>query len=240
MSAFRFYARYALLTYAQCSTLDPFAVVEHLATMGAECIIGRETHADGGTHLHAFVDFGRRFHSRRASVFDVAGFHPNISITKRNPQIHYDYAIKDGEVVAGGLERPDGNAEPAAPNKHHEICLAPTREEFFESVRSLDPRLLLTSFNSLQAYADWNYRVDPEPYRHDPEHVFDTSRFPELQQWVEKYLGWDASVMGKLYRTLRLGGQSVSWPPPKGGGTSMATTDARRRPPAAGLAWRRQ
>ena len=208
--------------------------------MGAECIIGRETHADGGTHLHAFVDFGRRFHSRRASVFDVAGFHPNISITKRNPQIHYDYAIKDGEVVAGGLERPSGDAEAAAPNKHHEICMAPTREEFWEAVRSLDPRLLLTSFHSLERYADWNYRVDPEPYRHNPEYAFDTSGFPELQRWAEEYVGWDASVNGRLYRTLRLGGQSVSWPPPKGGGTSMATTDARRRPPAAGLAWRRQ
>lgn len=196
MSTFRFYARYALLTYAQCGGLDPFAIVSHIGDLGGECIIGREAHSDGGTHLHAFVDFGRRFQSRRAAVFDVGGFHPNISITKRDPQVHYDYAIKDGDVVAGGLERPAPDANAGVENKHHQIVLAPTRAEFFEAVRDLDPRLLLTSFPSLEKYADWHYRVDPEPYRHDPEYEFDTSQFPELNQWVEDYIGWNATVRG--------------------------------------------
>ena len=54
---FNFNARYALLTYSQCGDLDPWAVNEHLGQLRAECIIAREAHADGGNHLHCFVDF---------------------------------------------------------------------------------------------------------------------------------------------------------------------------------------
>lgn len=101
--SFRFQARYALLTYAQCGDLDPWAVNDHLAELGAECIIAREVHADGGTHLHAFVDFGRKFRTQRTDVFDVGDHHPNISPSYGTPEKGFDYAIKDGDVVAGGL-----------------------------------------------------------------------------------------------------------------------------------------
>ena len=106
MSSFSFHARYALLTYAQCGDLCPFTIVDLLSTMGAECIIGREHHQDGGIHLHVFVDFGRKYRSRRADTFDVGGFHPNISQSYGTPEKGYDYACKDGDVVAGGLDRP--------------------------------------------------------------------------------------------------------------------------------------
>ena len=60
---FRFAAQYGLLTYAQSGELDPFRVVDHLGNLGAECIIGRESHSDGGLHLHAFFMFERKFES---------------------------------------------------------------------------------------------------------------------------------------------------------------------------------
>ena len=103
---FSFNARYVLLTYAQCSDLDAWAVNDHLAFLGGECIIGRELHADGGTHLHAFCDFGKKFRSRRGDIFDVDGHHPNVVPSRGNPERGYDYAIKDGNIVAGGLARP--------------------------------------------------------------------------------------------------------------------------------------
>ena len=101
---FNFNAKYVLLTYAQCGDLDPWAVVDHLAELRAECIIGREAHADGGTHLHCFAHFDRKFRSRRANVFDVLGCHPNVSPTYTTPQAGWDYACKDGDIVAGGLQ----------------------------------------------------------------------------------------------------------------------------------------
>lgn len=221
MPAFVVNARYVLLTYAQSDGLDPFRIVEHLSSMGAECIVAREAHADGGTHLHAFVDFGRKFRSRRHDIYDVDGFHPNISPSLGNPEKGYDYACKDGEIVAGGLERPQPSAKPDARDIYAEICMAPTREEFFEAARTLAPRLLLSSFTSLSAYADWNYRVDPEPYRPNPEHVSDLSGFPQLSEWAGTYIDWDASVSGESYSrcishpTVRV--QSVYGPPLRGG-----------------------
>lgn len=196
--SFNFNARYVLLTYAQSDGLDPFSIVNHIASLRGECIVGRETHADGGTHLHAFVDFGRKLRTRRPDCFDVEGFHPNISTSYGNPKGGYQYAIKDGDVVAGGLGEPPARGSPESENIFGQIVLAETREEFWEMLRCMAPRLLLANFNSLSAYADWNYRVDPEPYRHDPQHVFDTSRYPELDQWAQKYIDWDASVSGRF------------------------------------------
>lgn len=183
MSSFNFNARYALLTYAQCGDLDPFAVSDHFTELGAECIVAREDHADGGTHLHSFVDFGRKYRTRRVDAFDVGGYHPNISPSYGTPEKGFDYTIKDGNVVAGGLERPSRNSVSKTSDVWAEIILAESREEFFSLVSSLAPRALCTSFPSLSKYADWKYRVDPEPYRPDPQFVFDLTGAPELLDW---------------------------------------------------------
>lgn len=188
MSSFHFQARYALLTYPQCGDLDPFAVSDHLSELGAECIVAREAHADGGTHLHAFVDFGSKYRTRRVDAFDVRGNHPNISPSFGTPEKGYDYAIKDGEVCAGGLARPTEKSLGKRSDPWPEIVLAESREEFFQRVRALNPRALCTTFTQLCKYADWQYRVDAEPYRHDESLTFDLERFPELLDWASEYV----------------------------------------------------
>ena len=129
---FNFNAKYVLLTYAQCGDLDPWAVVDHLAELRAECIIGREAHADGGTHLHCFAHFDRKFRSRRADVFDVLGCHPNVSPTYTTPQAGWDYACKDGDIVAGGLARPDAGKISGSGDVWHDIVAAKSRDEFLD------------------------------------------------------------------------------------------------------------
>ena len=113
---FRVQTRYVLLTYAQCGDLDPWAVHDVITSFPAECLIARETHANGGTHLHAFIDFGRRVDIRDPRRFDVEGFHPNIQPCGRTPQKMLDYAIKDGDVVAGGLSPIIDDPIPTADN----------------------------------------------------------------------------------------------------------------------------
>ena len=108
MPSFHCNARYFLITYAQCGDLSEWDVLEHIGGLGAECIIARENHQTLGVHLHVFVDFGRKFRSRKTDVFDVHGRHANIQPSRGTPEKGYDYAIKDGDVVAGGLERPEG------------------------------------------------------------------------------------------------------------------------------------
>ena len=139
--------------------------------------------ADGGTHLHAFVDFGRKFRSRRTSIFDVGDHHPNVSATHSSPREGFDYACKDGDIVAGGLGRPEPRNTTERVHRWHDIVSATSREEFFEMLLAHDPRTLCTSFTQLSKYADWRYREDPEPYRSPEGMVVDTSRFPEIEEW---------------------------------------------------------
>ena len=184
---FRFNAKYGLLTYPQCGDLDPFSVVNMLGELGAECIVGREDHADGGVHLHAFFMFERKFSSRNVRIFDVDGQHPNVRSGWSTPEKGWDYATKYGDVVAGGLERPGNRISPSG-NVWPTILLSESREEFFEACARLAPRALLCNFSSLRAYADWRYRPEPEPYVHPPIISFDTSSFPELDSWVQQNL----------------------------------------------------
>lgn len=189
---FRFDAKYGLLTYAQSGGLSPDHVVEHLGRLGAECIIGREAHADGGTHLHAFFMFERKFSSRNVRVFDVDGCHPNVVRGYGTPELGYDYATKDGDVVAGGLLREDciaiGSVR-GSKHKWHDVIMASTRDEFFELCAELEPRALCCSFNSLKAYADWRYRPSPDPYEHPVGLEFDPERTRDLSQWFSQNVG---------------------------------------------------
>jgi len=200
MSTFRFQARYALLTYPQCGHLDPFAVVNHLAGLNAECIIGRENHADGGIHLHAFVDFGVKYRTRNARAFDVEGCHPNVSPSRGTPEDGYDYAIKDGDIVAGGLERPTGSRVDATGGVWPEIINAKDESEFWRLCESLAPRSLVTSFTQLRAYAAWKFPPIRVPYETPEGVIIDTSWVVELDSWVRENLG-RGETGGKLSYT---------------------------------------
>lgn len=161
-------SKYVLLTYAQCGDLDEWNVNDHLSTLGAECIIARELHQQtGGVHLHVFVDFGRKFRSRNVRVFDVDGRHPNVSPSRGTPEKGYDYAIKDGDVVAGGLDRPRprGGMHVGAGSIRNVKDLCENAGEFLEVFDELDPGTLIKSFGNVRAYADWKFAPEPEVYQ---------------------------------------------------------------------------
>lgn len=184
MSNFRFKAKYGLLTYSQSAGLDPFDIVLLLSRLGAECIVGRETHQDGGTHYHAFFMFEREFSTRNNRIFDVGRYHPNIVRGYGTPEKGYDYATKDGDICAGGLERPSrmGNCE--TENKWSWIIQASDREDFFERIALRDPRALCTNFSNLQRYADWKYRPEPSQYEHPANITFTGEGANECNSWA--------------------------------------------------------
>jgi len=195
MPAFAYNARYFLITYAQCGDLDPWAVSNHFSSLGAECIVGREDHADGGTHLHTFVDFNKKFRSRRSDAFDVDGRHPNIVASRRNPAGGYDYAIKDGDVVAGGLARPSVDGVVSNGDKWSEILRAESEREFWENVERLDPKALCTNFGNLRKFADWRFKPEPEIYEHPAGISFELGMVPDLVAWREQSL--DSHTLGE-------------------------------------------
>lgn len=188
---FTFKGNHVLLTFAQSPDLDPEAVDTLVRRLGGQCIIGRENHADGGIHFHCFVQFEHEFQSSDARVFDVGGRHPNVRKMYRTPEKGYDYAIKDGDVVGGSLERPSGASLGKVGDKWLEIIASTTREEFFETAARLDPKSLCCSFVSLSKYADWKYRVDRAPYSTPRGISIVTEGVYGLDEWVRGNLGVD-------------------------------------------------
>lgn len=198
---FKFEAKYGLLTYAQSEGLDPFEIVLRLSSLGAECIVGRERHQDGGTHYHAFFMFERKYASRDNRIFDVKGYHPNIVRGYGTPEKGWDYATKDGDICAGGLERPSGVSNSEPDSKWSWIIQATDREDFFERIAIRDPRSLCTNFGNLQRYADWKYRAEPTEYEH-PRHIsFTGGRLEELNSWVDTNIRVEQTGNGKLLST---------------------------------------
>lgn len=214
-----------LLTYAQCGDLDPFAVVNLLADLGAECIIGRESHADGGTHLHAYAQWETKFRSRGHTLFDVDGRHPNIAPVRwGSPEWVAEYAGKMGDIVAGGLDLSQidstisGNSQARSKQSFEDWSLivnSETEAEFWSNVTTLAPRQLACNHQALLSFAKWKWAPIPEiyvsPYTEDD---YDLSSFPEIQMWREQHLRHnDVNVRGMSL---------VIWGPTRTGKTEWA------------------
>lgn len=166
MPSFDLHCRYALITYAQCGDLSPTAVGEFFEGLGFKSVVGREKHADGGLHLHCFVDFGRKRRFRRADCFDISGRHPNVAPSRGTPEKGYDYAIKDDDVEWKSLDRPGagGGGNGGTRDKWAVITGACDRESFWDLVHELDPKSAACSFTQLQKYCDWKFAPVPPVY----------------------------------------------------------------------------
>jgi len=187
---FRFAAKYGLLTYSQSEGLDPFRIVDTLAELGAECIVGKELHSDGGTHYHAFFMFARKFQSRNPRIFDIDGHHPNILRGRKTPEQMFDYATKDGDVVAGGLERPE-----VLPTKTdsddfwRRVFDAETREETLRVAQESSVSLFGRYFFQVRAIAEGKTLQNPLDYVSDPTLEWELGPYPELSDWCASDLG---------------------------------------------------
>lgn len=177
--------RYVLLTYSQAGEgFDYWAVLDLFAQLRAECIIGRELHADEGVHYHVFVDFGRLFSSRKTDIFDVGGRHPNILPIGKTPAKAYDYACKDGDVVAGGLERPGRDTDIDPDNFWAAATSCQSSEEFLHFCDQLAPRDFIRGFTQFRAYAGWKWDSGELPYDQPSNVTFDTSAADGLDEWL--------------------------------------------------------
>uniref|UniRef100_A0A8E7L4A7 Replication-associated protein n=1 Tax=Phoenicopteridae Genomoviridae sp. TaxID=2814986 RepID=A0A8E7L4A7_9VIRU len=198
MAPFEFNAKHVLVTYAQCGDLDPWRVMERFSSLGAECIIGREHHEDGGLHLHVFADFGRKFRSRKTDILDVDGRHPNIVPSEGTPEKGYDYAIKDGDVVCGGLARPEPRrvGVGSVAEKWTRITQAENRDEFWALCHELDPKAAACNFNALSKYADWRFAEKPTEYEHPRGFGFVPGDVDGRDDWVSQSgIGLDESFL---------------------------------------------
>ncbi len=194
-------AKYVLLTYAQCGTLEGDAVVERISSLGGECVVARESHADGGIHLHVFVRFGRKFRSRKADVFDVDGRHPNIVPSRGTPEKGYDYATKGGDIVCGGLRRGDclsGSRDGSSRDLWAQITGAEDREQFWELCHELDPKSAATAFCQLRAYSDWKFTLADPIYESPANYTFRSGQFDGRDDWLlQSGIGSEEPLIGE-------------------------------------------
>nr|QWY79442.1 MAG: replication-associated protein [Cressdnaviricota sp.] len=224
-------SKYVLLTFAQCGDLDEWNVSDHLSALGAECIVAREVHpTTGGVHLHVFVDFGRKFRSRNVRVFDVDGRHPNVVPSRGTPEKGYDYAVKDGDVVAGGLERPRprGGMSSGAESIRNVAGLCESTTEFLELFDEMDRGTLFKSFTNIRSYADWRFAPEPEPYVPPFGTEFSSGEFDGRDDWLaQSGIGSGGTPLGiRIELGLMLLGQRpkslILFGPSRTGKTSWA------------------
>lgn len=205
--------QYFMLTYPTIPDgFDTDGLIAVLERLGCDYRIGRELHQDGKPHLHAMCCFDEPYTDNDArTTFKIGTRVPNIRVRRVKPERGWDYVgkhagTKEGHYIVGekgvrpggdgdGSERPSNDA-------WHEIILARTREEFFDSAARLAPRQLACSFSSLTAYADWKYRPVSAPWS-SPDGEFSVPF--ELKDWV------DDNVRGAVGKCSPLPG------PPRGG-----------------------
>lgn len=237
MPSFIFNARFFLVTYPQCGDLDPWRVVERFSSLGAECIIGREYHEDGGLHLHVFADFGRKFRSRKADLLTVDGRNANIVPSKGTPEKGYDYAIKDGDVVAGGLGRPEpsGVGDGKAFDKWSRITQAEDRDEFWSLCHELDPKAAACSFNALSKYADWRFAEVPAEYESPGGFDFVPGDVDGRDDWLSQSgIGLEQPLLGKSFVGRRCASmRNITMLSPAGGLTTKCLARAHTPPSGA-------
>lgn len=178
---FRFRSRYCILTYSQTDAgFNPQGIVDCVHTDGGLCVIGREQHADGGTHFHAFVDYLRIRDWTGATRWDVGRHHPNCNPVSRTPHRAFSYAIKDGDVVHDDFDestRPKGpigdrrRGNGASKRNFAEITDAVDKEDFLLKCKNLIRELWFVRLETLQNSQIGSFRI----------HEDDTSNLQESQ-----------------------------------------------------------
>ena len=207
--------------------LNAWRVNDHLGSLGAECIIGREDHVDG-EFISMLSRCGNGSLRREMSVYSMwtdatrtyhllEGHQRRLTITQLRMETWSQEDLNGRaeiawlRLVASGLKS----------------SLRQLETSFFERVAELDPRALCTSFTSIRTYAEWKYRPNLAEYESPGGISFDTSRSPALNEWVGCNLGRD--FVGKpaiLHLRPRLGSRP---------GFHPETAGATRSPRAGAL-----
>lgn len=109
-AGFRLSAKNLLLTWPQCpvdkedalNQLRNYFPYENVIAI----VVGRELHADGNPHLHAYVSLRTKCNIRNSSALDLRGepgqvYHGNYQAA-RSGKAAYDYVVKDGDYAVFG------------------------------------------------------------------------------------------------------------------------------------------
>lgn len=200
---FRLRTQRVILTYSQISDrFDKDALGPFLLSLeeDSDCIrVAHEHHRDGGSHMHAYVDWGRVRYTTNPLEFDFGGTHPNIKSIRATPWRVYEYVGKEGEILFehGDPPLPGGKSKSDRDDKWRTCIEAPTKAEFFDKCKETCPRDLVIAFNSISAFADWHYR-DPGEQYDAPDIILEGEEVPGILRWAMENLDYDPQRGGSL------------------------------------------
>lgn len=109
MPGYRLRGKHFLITWSQVDWGVTWDDVQALLVgpIGATAYsVGREHHADGGIHFHAYVAYDRSQDRTIRDQWDLSGQHPNIKAKRSKPEQEsaHTYTKKDGDFIEYGWD----------------------------------------------------------------------------------------------------------------------------------------
>nr|WAE42511.1 MAG: replication associated protein [Cressdnaviricota sp.] len=175
---FRFHAKKIFLTYPQCGELGTNDVAELLRGLGANYVVGREAHADGKPHIHAYGEWSYQYDTRNERQFDCGGNHPNIQPV-RNKKSVIDYCKKEGDYISN-IDDNGNNA------RYQDLVGATTESEFWGLVEKKYARDYVLHLDRLREFSRHKFGACIQQYTG----LFQSfRRVDELEGWIQSELG---------------------------------------------------
>jgi len=141
-------------------------------------VVGVESHADGGTHIHAYGEWPNKYDTRNERAFDCDGNHPNIQPV-RNKSAVINYCKKEGNYLSNLIDN-GTNA------RYQDLVGTTTETEFWGLVEKKYARDYVLHLDRLREFARHKFGACIQQYAG----LFQSfRRTDELQGWVESELG---------------------------------------------------
>lgn len=164
---FRLQTTKVFLTYPRCGerqSIESFLKEQP----NIRCfIVAAEHHSDGEPHIHAYVEYGSKLHTRNERYFDVAGYHPNIQAVRSKNAV-LEYVTKDNDFTAQkklGTEWENWRIQ-CRRTWTQLIEQSGSADQFMESAKEQFPRDYVLQNDRLQLFADRYYRKKCYTPRH--------------------------------------------------------------------------
>lgn len=171
VNAFRFNAKHAFLTYAQCPLTKEVALELVKGKLGDNLksyIIAEELHADGSPHLHMLLSGDNKWDTLLCTFFDIGldpVYHPNI-VSPANLKKCKEYVKKGRNFIESD---PEKELESVWSKIVEDSA---TAEEFMKNVRMHDPKNYVLNYERLEYYTNKHYIPPVVPYVADPNEEF--------------------------------------------------------------------
>lgn len=127
----------------------------------------RERHEDDGVHVHCYVSFDTAVRIQSQFRLDFGGSHPNIRSVSRGHRRTFDYAGKDGDIIAefGQPPPPLSNGADKDGGVWAEALCRQNKTDFYDVLRRGAPKHYILYHQQISSFADKHFEQCEEEYR---------------------------------------------------------------------------